>query len=123
MAVAIAGTLADHAYGVEEAVWRLLPNMEDEGTAAHPIRDAVQWLRKVGNGQQFALLQARLPAHFRWLAAVRVAAPVVKYAGLSEEQMKAVRELQKARETGPVKADPGPVRYRQRLRIQSIRSW
>jgi hypothetical protein len=122
MAVAIARTLADHAYGVEEAVWRLWPNMEDEGAAAHPIRDAVQWLWKVGNGQQFALLQARLLAHFRWLAAVRVAAPVVKYAGLSEEQMKAVRELQ-ARETGLVKADLGPVRHRRRLRIQSIRSW
>jgi hypothetical protein len=71
----------------------------------------IQWLRKVGNSQQFAPSQARLTADFDWLAAARVAAPVVKYVGLSEEQMKAVRELQKMREASPVKTETGPVRH------------
>jgi hypothetical protein len=85
--------------------------MEEDNPAEHPIQDAIQWLRKVGNRQQFALLQARLAADFGWSAAARVAGPVVKYAGLSEDQLKAVHELQNAREAGPVKTETGTVRH------------
>ena len=110
MAVALARTVADHAYGVEEAVRRLVPMMEADNAVQKPIYDAVRWLRKVGNSQQFALSQTRLAAEFGWSAAARVAAPIVKYAGLSEEQLKAVRELQKAKET-TVKPEAGPIRH------------
>jgi hypothetical protein len=44
------------------------------------------------------LTRARIEADFGWSGAARAAAPVVKYAGLSEEQMKVVRELQKEKD-------------------------
>jgi hypothetical protein len=98
----------DQLTGVEEALRQIAPKIEAE---SQPIRSAIQWLRKVGNYQQFALTQARLAATYGWNAAARVAAPVVKYAGLSEEQMKAVRELEKARESGPPRQEARQIKF------------
>jgi hypothetical protein len=97
LAVAMVKMVADHMHCLEEAVRRLVPRMEAEGDNT-PIRDAVQWLRRAGAEQQLCLTRARLAADFGWSGAAQAAAPVVKYAGLSEEQMKVVRELQKEKD-------------------------
>ncbi len=97
LAVAMAKMVADHMHCLEEAVRRLVQRMEAEGDNT-PIRDAVQWLRRAGAEQQLCLTRARLVADFGWSGAALAAAPVVKYAGLSEGQMKVVRELQKEKD-------------------------
>jgi hypothetical protein len=93
----MAKMVANHMHCLEEAVRRLVPRLEAEGDNT-PIRDAVQWLHRAGAEQQLCLTRARLEADFGWSRAARKAAPVVKYAGLSEEQMKVVRELQKEKD-------------------------
>ncbi len=111
LAVAMARMIGDQLTGVEQALRQIEPKIEAEDAESQPIRSAIQWLRKVRNYQQFTLTQARLAATYGWNAAARVAAPVVKYAGLSEEQMKAVRELEKARESGPPRQEAGQVKF------------
>ncbi len=97
LAVAMAEMVADHMHCLEETVRQLVPRMEAEGDNT-PIRDAVQWLRRTGAEQQLCLTRARLAAELGWSRAARAAAPVVKYAGLSKEQMKVMRELQKEKD-------------------------
>jgi hypothetical protein len=92
---ATAKCIADQLVFGEDALRLLAPRQEEEAAAQRPVAEAVQLLRRLLTRLSRTFTQLQLANMYGSQQALRIAGPHTKIRGLSDEEMKILREVQK----------------------------